>query len=76
MKGKNMKIKLRNKFGSGAVFDFDWKITIIDKTKRPYRKKTLTRTDIIGNDMKHAVSTIDDYIEYHHCVGGGIYSER
>ena len=26
MKGKNMKIKLRNKFGSGAVFDFDWKI--------------------------------------------------
>ena len=76
MKGKNMKIKLRNKFGSGAVFDFDWKITIIDKTKRPYRKKTLTRTDIIGNDMKSAVSTIDDYIEYHHCVGGGIYSER
>ena len=38
MKGKNMKIKLRNKFGSGAVFDFDWKITIIDKTY-PFHKK-------------------------------------
>ncbi len=38
-----MKIKLRNKFGSGAVFDFDWKITIIDKTKRPYRKKNFNK---------------------------------
>ena len=52
------------------------KSQLLIKLKDHTKKKTLTRTDIIGNDMKHAVSTIDDYIEYHHCVGGGIYSER
>jgi len=52
------------------------KSQLLIKLKDHTEKKTLTRTDIIGNDMKHAVSTIDDYIEYHHCVGGGIYSER
>ena len=30
---KSLKIKLIDKFGSGAVFDWDWKLTIIDRTK-------------------------------------------
>ena len=38
-----MKIKLGTKEnGEGAVFDFDWKLTIIDRTKKPFKNRKLT----------------------------------
>ena len=63
---ESMKIKRSKKMGSGSVFDFDWKLTIIDRTKRPFRKQTLTRTQMLGLDPMNCVSDIDDYIDFHH----------
>ena len=65
---KSLKIKLVDKFGSGSVFDWDWKLTIIDRTKRPFKKKTISRTQMVGTDIKNPISDIDDYIEWYHCV--------
>ena len=65
---KSLKIKLIDKFGSGSVFDWDWKLTIIDRTKRPFKKKTISRTQMVGTDIKNPISDIDDYIEWYHCV--------
>jgi len=63
---ESMKIKRSKKMGNGSVFDFDWKLTIIDRTKRPFRKQTLTRTQMLGVDPMSCVSDIDDYIDFHH----------
>ena len=60
--------KRTGNIGTGAVFDFDWEITIIDKTTRPHKKKTISRTDMIGNTLS-VIKDIDNYIEYNFCVG-------
>ena len=66
---KSLKIKLVDKFGSGSVFVWDWKLTIIDRTKRPFRKKTVTRTHMMNVQTPIGIiKDIDSYIEWNHCV--------
>ena len=60
--------KKTGNMGAGAVFDFDWKITITDKTSRPHKKKTISRTDMIGDTLS-VIKDIDDYVEDNFCVG-------
>ena len=38
-----MKIKLGTKENGkeGVLVDYDWQLTIIDRTKRPFKKKTI-----------------------------------
>ena len=73
-----MKIKLNNNGnGSGGDFDYDFKIIVIDKTKRPYKKKIVSRSDIIkkygtigGDDP---IRSIDRFIEYNFCWNSPLY---
>jgi hypothetical protein len=65
----SLKIKLNNSGqGSGANFDYDFQIIVIDKTKKPYKKKLLSRQDMIRINAplngSCAIKTIDDFIEW------------
>ena len=73
-----MKIKLGTKENGkeGVLVDYDWQLTIIDRTKRPFKKKTISRTQMVGTDMHNPISDIENYIEWYHCVGGNKYGAR
>ncbi len=75
---KNLKIKLNNSGkGSGGNFDYDFKIIVIDKTKKPYKNKIITRDDIIRiNAPLNGTcvnKTIDDFIEWTFCYNSPLY---
>ena len=75
---KNLKIKLNDSGkGSGGNFDYDFKIIVIDKTKKPYKNKIISRADINrinaplgGRDVN---KTIDDFIEWRFCYNSPLY---
>ena len=61
-----LKIKLNySGQGSGANFDYDFQIIVIDKTKKPYKKKLLSRQDMMRINAplggRYAIQTIDDW---------------
>ena len=75
---KNLKIKLNDSGkGSGANFDYDFKIIVIDKTKKPYKNKIITRDDIIRINAplngRCVNKTIDDFIEWTFCYNSPLY---
>ena len=75
---KNLKIKLNNSGkGSGGNFDYDFQIIVIDKTKKPYKKKLLSRQDIMKINAplngRCAIKTIDDFIEWTFCYNSPLY---
>ena len=75
---KNLKIKLNDiGKGSGGNFDYDFKIIVIDKTKKPYKNKIITRADINRiNAPLNGTSvnkTIDDFIEWTFCYNSPLY---
>jgi dolichyl-phosphate-mannose--protein O-mannosyl transferase len=76
----SLKIKLNNSGqGSGANFDYDFQIIVIDKTKKPYKKKLLSRQDMIRIHAplngSCAMKTIDDFIEWAFCINSPLYIE-
>jgi hypothetical protein len=75
-----LKIKLNDSGqGSGANFDYDFQIIVIDKTKKPYKKKLLSRQDIMRINAplngRCAIKTIDDFIEWTFCYNSPLYIE-
>jgi hypothetical protein len=74
----SLKIKLNDSGkGSGGNFDYDFKIIVIDKTKKPHKNKIISRADINrinaplgGRDVN---KTIDDFIEWNFCYNSPLY---
>ena len=74
----SLKIKLNDSGkGSGANFDYDFQIVVIDKTKKPYKKKLLSRKDMMRINAplngRCAIKTIDDFIEWTFCYNSPLY---